>query len=77
MGMTVFGFSLVAMVTNWVPTVIIFFWRPIPNLCKGKNFQIQASTLNNSPHVKIPLTQCYFLKNTHQLLGPHLCEQRP
>ena len=47
-----------------VPTNVIFFGRPIPYLCKSKSFQIQASTLDNSPHVKIPLTQCYFLKYT-------------
>ncbi len=63
--MTDFGFSLVAMVTDQVLTSVIFFRRPAPYLCKGKSFQMQASTLDNGPNVKIPLTQCYFLKDRH------------
>ncbi len=51
-GMTVFGFSLVAMVMDRVPTNIIFYGTPTPYLCTCKSVQIQASTLDNSPHVK-------------------------
>ncbi len=63
--MTYFGFSMVAMVMDQVPTNVIFFRRPTPYVCKDKSFQIQASTLDNGPSVKIPLTQCYFLKDRH------------